>query len=305
MDMGLVRSGRTFEAYSKAVDFRSKGPDKASEYGAAAVVIRSVASASLRTPHTGALSYEHGKKIPAAAMSTEDAMLVHRLLAKGEQVRMHLVLTPRTLPDVESANVVAEITGSEYPEQIVLIGGHLDSWDLGTGAIDNGSGVAMVMETMRLLKELNIQPRRTVRCVLFMNEENGLRGGKEYWKTHEREMGRHIATIESDAGATKPTGFGTTLKGPALAQLESQLGVLKRIGALRFEARESTGADTSLIVKGGVPGFGLLTESSQYFDYHHSPADTLDKVNPDDLAADAAAVAALTYVIADSPLSLR
>jgi len=305
MDMELVRSGRAFEAYSKAVEFRSKGPDNASEYGAVAVVIRSVASASLRTPHTGGLSYERGKKIPAAAMTAEDAMLIHRLLSKGEKVRMNLVLTPRTLPDVESANVVAEITGSENPEQIVLIGGHLDSWDLGTGAIDNGSGVAMVMETMRLLKELNIRPRRTVRCVLFMNEENGLRGGKGYWKTHESEMGRHIAAIESDAGAAKPIGFVTTLTGPAIVQLESQLSVLARIGTLRFETRESTGADTSLVVKGGVPGFGLRTEPLHYFDYHHSAADTLDKIDPNDLAADAAAVAALTYVIADSPRSLR
>ena len=305
MDLSLVRAGRAFEAYSKAVEFRSKGADNASDLGALAVVIRSVDSQSLRSPHTGALRYERTRKIPAAAMSAEDAMLIHRLIGKGEKVRMHLVLTPRTLSDVESANVVAEITGSQNPEQIVLIGGHLDSWDLGTGAIDNGSGVAMVMETMRLLKELNIQPRRTVRCVLFMNEENGLRGGRGYWSAHQREMGRHIAAIESDAGSAKPVGFGTTLQGPSLAYLQSQLGVLQRIGPLRFELRESTGADTSNVVKGGVPGFGLLTESTQYFDYHHSAADTLDKIDPNDLAANSAAIAALTYVIADSPRSLR
>jgi hypothetical protein len=305
MDSSLVQAGRAFEAYRDAVEFRGKGADAASEYGAAAVVIRSVGSASLRTPHTGSVRYEKGKKIPAAAMTAEDAMLVQRLLAKGEKVRMHLVLTPRTLPDVESANVVAEIEGSENPEQIVIVGGHLDSWDLGTGAIDNGSGVAMVMETMRLLKELNIKPRRTIRAVLFMNEENGLRGGRGYWTAHEREMARHIAAIETDGGATKPLGFATTMKGPALARLESQLGVLRRIGALRFEWREETGADTSPMIKGGVPGFGLMTENVHYFDYHHSAADTLDKINAEDLAADSAAVAALAYVLADSPAPLR
>src|SRR5206468_6716194 len=157
MDMDLVRSGRSFEAYRKAVQFRSTGASRAAEYGAVAAVIRSVASASLRTPHTGALRYDAKlPQIPSAAMTVEDAMLVHRLLARGDRVRMHLVLTPRTLPDVESANVVAEIRGSERPDEIVLIGGHLDSWDLGTGAIDDGSGAVMVMETLHLMKELGI-----------------------------------------------------------------------------------------------------------------------------------------------------
>src|SRR5207237_1148645 len=160
MDMEMVRARRSFEAYSKAVVYRGLGASRAAEYGAAAVVIRSVGSDSLRTPHTGGLRYDPKlPKIPAAAMTAEDAMLVHRLLARKERVRMHLVLTPRTLPDVMSANVVAEIRGSEHPEEIVLIGAHLDSWDLGTGAIDDGSGVAMVMETMRLMKQMNLRPR--------------------------------------------------------------------------------------------------------------------------------------------------
>jgi hypothetical protein len=202
MDMELVRTHRAFEAYRIAVAFRGAGPSRAAEYGAKAVVIRSVGSASLRTPHTGALRYDPKQpKIPAAAMTAEDAMLVHRLLARGKRVRMHMVLTPRTLPDVMSANVIAEIRGSEKPEEIVLIGAHLDSWDLATGAIDDGSGVAMVMETMRLLKEMKLTPRRTIRAVLFMNEENGSRGAQQYAKDHGKE--KHLDDQRRRAHGTR------------------------------------------------------------------------------------------------------
>lgn len=300
MNLDLVRAGRSFEAYSEAVEFRGKGADAASQLGAVAVVIRSVGSASLRTPHTGSLRYEDKvPRIPAAAMTAEDAMLVSRLLAKGDRVRMNVVLTPRTLPDVASANVVAEIRGSERPEEIVLIGGHLDSWDLGTGAIDNGSGVAMLMETMRLIKELNLKPRRTIRCVLFMNEENGLRGGKGYAAAHAAE--KHVAAIEADAGVGAPVGFITTLSGDSLSRVESRARpLLSRIAPMTFATAEDTGADTGTLVKTGVPGFGFVPDSTLYFDYHHSPADTLDKVNADDLARDTAAIAALTWTLADS-----
>ncbi len=297
MDMDLVRSGHAFEAYGKAVELRARGADAASEYGALAAIIRSVASDSLRTPHTGSLHYEGKvKKIPAAAMAAEDAMLVHRLLAKGERVRMHLVLTPKTLPDAASANVVAEILGATRPQEIVLIGGHLDSWDLGTGAIDNGSGVAMVMETMRLIKTLGLEPSRTIRCVLFMNEENGLRGGRAYAKAHASET--HVAALESDAGVAAPLGFSTTMKDvTAFAARVSP--VLQRVGATQFESVENTGADTSPLIEAGVRGFGLMPDGRRYFDYHHSPADTLDKVDRDDLAKDTAAVAALTWFLAE------
>jgi hypothetical protein len=300
MDMELVRSGRAFEAYRNAVQFRGTGASRAAEYGAVAAVIRSVASASLRTPHTGAMRYDAKlPKIPAAAMTVEDALLVHRLIARGDRVRMHLVLTPRVLPDVESANVIAEIRGREHPEEIVVIGGHLDSWDLGTGAIDDGSGVAMVMETLHLLKELGIQPRRTIRCVLFMNEENGLNGGRAYAAAHKAELPKHVAAIESDAGAAAPTGFTTTLQGDALASLESRAGFLARLKANRFETAKETGADTSFLVEAGVPGFSLVPEPLHYFDFHHTPADTLDKIDPKELAADVAAVASLAFDLAE------
>ena len=298
MDMELVRTHRSFEAYRIAVEFRGSGASRAAEHGAVATVIRSVGSASLRTPHTGALRYDAKlPKIPSAAMTAEDAMLVHRLLAKGERVRMHLVLTPRTLPDAASANVVAEIRGSEKPDEIVLIGGHLDSWDLATGAIDDGSGVAMVMETMRLFQDMNLKPRRTIRAVLFMNEENGLRGGRAYAEKHKRE--HHVAAIETDAGAAAPTGFSTTLKGDALAALERITGPLAALGANRFETLEETGADILPLTETGVPSFGLVPEPLHYFDYHHSPADSLDKIDPRELAQDSAAVAALSWILAN------
>lgn len=297
MDMQLVRERHAFEAYSRAVVYRGTGASRAAEYGAVAALIRSVASASLRTPHTGAMRYDPKQpKIPGAAMTIEDAELVHRLLARGDHVRMHLVLTPKTLPDVESANVIAEIRGSELPNEIVLIGGHLDSWDLGTGAIDDGSGVAMVMETLRLMKESGLRPKRTIRAVLFMNEENGLNGGRAYFAAHKNE--KHVAAIETDAGAAAPTGFNTTLKGEALDKVVANTKVLERIGAHRFEYAAQTGADTSLLIESGVTGFGLVPDPLHYFDYHHTPADTLDKVDPKELAQDTAAIAALAWVMA-------
>ncbi|HEY3057105.1 MAG TPA: M20/M25/M40 family metallo-hydrolase [Thermoanaerobaculia bacterium] len=301
MDMDLVRAGRSFEAYRKAQEFRTKGADQASPHGALAVVIRSVASDSMRSPHTGSVKYEGKvKKIPAAALAIEDAMLIHRLLAKGEKVRMHLLLRPRILDDVESANVVAEIRGSERPDEIVLIGAHLDSWDLGTGAIDDGGGVAMVMETMRLIHQVGPVPRRTIRAVLFMNEENGGRGGKQYFADHKNE--KHIAAIETDAGSAAPRGFLTTLKGDALTALEGRMQMLDRVGAAKFDNAEHTGADTTPLIDAGVAGFGLVPDQRHYFDYHHSAADTLDKIDPHELAQNTAALVALTYVIAEGGL---
>jgi carboxypeptidase Q len=301
MDMELVEKGQAFEAYSKAVIFRGIGASRAAEYGAVAAVVRSVASASLRTPHTGSLRYLDGQpKIPAAAVASEDAELMHRLLAKGQRVRMHLTLTPRSLPEVQSANVIAEIRGTERPDEIVLIGGHLDSWDLGTGAIDNGSGVSMVMETMRTLKELGIQPKRTIRAVLFMNEENGLRGGRTYFANAAKreELQKHVAAIETDAGSATPVGFISTLEGQNLARVEQRMRVLGRIAPMYFRSSKHTGADTSPLTDAGVPGFGLVPDPRHYFDFHHTPADTLDKVDPHALAQNTAAIAALAYTLA-------
>jgi hypothetical protein len=303
MDLDLVKAGRAFEAYGKAVEFRGSGADAASEFGAVAAIVRSVASGSLRTPHTGGMRYRGKfKKIPAGAITTEDSDMLRRLFANGERVTMNLVLTPRTLPDVESANVVAEIRGTTRPDEVILIGGHLDSWDLGTGAIDNGAGIAMVMETMRLIKSLNIPTARTIRCVLYMNEENGLRGGRDYAKRHAGELAKHVAAIESDAGVAEPIGFRTTLKDEALAAFVARVEpILKRVGATEFETATSTGADTGPLLDAGVTGFGYMPDGRKYFEYHHTPADTLDKVDPHHLAQGAAAISALTYFLSEYP----
>jgi len=302
MDRTLVESGRAFEAYSQAVPFRGGGASRAAEYGAVAALVRSVTTFSLRTPHTGAMRYDSRlPKIPVAAVTTEDAELIQRLLHKGETVRMHLVLTPRQLDSVVSSNVVADLKGSERPEEIVLIGAHLDSWDLGTGAIDNGSGVAMIMETMRLLRELGLTPRRTIRAVLFMNEENGLRGARSYFVRHRAELEHHVAAVESDAGTSMPQGFITTLDEDSIARISRLLQPLERLDATRLTHANQTGADTSPLTGAGVPGFGLATESLHYFDYHHTPADTLDKVNPRELAMNSAAVAVLAWTLAEMP----
>jgi hypothetical protein len=298
MNMQLVAGRRGFEAYSRAVIFRSEGASRAAAYGAVAVLIRSVGSSSLRTPHTGTVRYDPKvPKIPAAALTMEDALLVHRLISHVEPVRIHLNLQSKVLPDVTSANVVAEIKGSEKPEEIVLIGGHLDSWDLGTGAIDDGGGVAMVMETMRLIHASGETPKRTIRCVLFMNEEFGLSGGHAYFEAHKND--KHVAAIESDSGVAPAMGFTTTMKGDALADLEKRLGPLKPVNATTLDPQTDTGADTSPLVAAGVPGFGFVPDPIHYFDYHHTAADTLDKVDPNDLAQDTAAIAGLTWILAN------
>ncbi len=233
MDMDLVHAGRSFEAYGEAVQPRGRGPSRAAKYGAVAALVRSVASDSLGSPHTGMTRYDPDlPKIPAAAVTVEDAELIRRLIASGETVRMHLVLTPQTLDDVESANVVAEMRGSDWPDQVVLIGAHLDSWDLATGAIDDGAGVAGVMETFRLLHDLGLKPKRTVRLVLFMNEENGLRGARAYFAAHEDELEQHFATVESDAGATEPVGFVTSLSQDRIDALHSLFRPLEAVGTL-------------------------------------------------------------------------
>jgi carboxypeptidase Q len=304
-DMSLVRSGQAFEAYRKGVVFRGGGASRAAELGAVAVLVRSVASASLRTPHTGSLKYDEKQPaIPGAAVSTEDADLIHRLRAKGERVTMHLVLTPQTLAPALSSNVIAEIPGREKPDEVVVIGGHLDSWDLATGAIDDGAGAVMAMETLRLLHALKIVPRRTIRAVLFMNEENGGAGGKAYSSDHKLELGKHVAAIESDSGGAAPLGFHTTLSGPAMEDLHKRLEILRQIGAGFMDSRAEVGSDIASLTEAGVPGFGLQPDATHYFDLHHSPADTLDKIDPKELAEDTAAMAVLAYQLAEQPETL-
>lgn len=285
--------------YGSAVGLRHRGASRAASLGAVGMLIRSLGTADYRLPHTGGMGYEDGvPRIPGAAVAAEDADLIRRLLDAGETVRVHLELGSRTLPDVESANVIAEIRGRERPEEIVLIGAHLDSWDVGTGAIDDGAGCAIVMETMRLLNKHGLVPRRTIRAVLFTNEENGLSGGRDYAERHRDELDRHVAAIESDSGGATPLGFGVSA-GPGGAEAVAEITRhLARIGADGVVPRGG-GADISPMKRYGVPQIGLRQDPTHYFDYHHTVADTLDKVDRGDLDRNVAAMALLAYMLAE------
>jgi hypothetical protein len=290
--------------YGVVAPMRHRGASEAARLGAVAMLIRSLGTYSLRLPHTGAMDYDPAlPKIPAAAITAEDAELIHRLLASGDNVRVKLRLTCRTLPDVPSANVVADLKGREKPEEVVVIGAHLDSWDLGTGAIDDGAGVAMVMESLRLLKELGLTPRRTIRGVLFMNEENGLRGGKTYAEAHKSELDKHVAALESDSGAARPEGFTASTGPGGLETLAEIARLLEGIGADRIQ-EGGGGADIGPLRSAAVPLLSLDLDTTHYFDWHHTSADTLDKVDPHELAQGAAAMAVMAYVLADMPGTL-
>ena len=286
--------------YGSAAGLRYSGASEAAKQGAVAMLIRSLGTLSARLPHTGAHAYQDGvERIPAAAVAAEDADLLHRLLTGGKRVKVNLTLGCKTFPDVESANVVAELRGRIRPQEIVVIGAHLDSWDLGTGAIDDGAGIAVTMEAMRLLRKQNRRPRRTIRAVLFMNEENGNRGGKTYARDHKAELGLHVAAIESDSGAGRPLGFSVNA-GPggekAVRDLASRL---TSIGATQVIAGGDGGVDISPMRAAGVPLLGLRQDMTHYFDWHHTAADTLDKVDPRELADNAAAMAYLAFALAD------
>ncbi|WNG32328.1 M20/M25/M40 family metallo-hydrolase [Archangium violaceum] len=287
--------------YGKYAGLRTRGASVAAKAGAVGALVRSLATASLRSPHTGAMRYEDGvAQVPSASVSVEDAELLHRLLVGGP-VKVELKLGCKTLPDADSFNVVAEVKGREKPQEVVLLGAHLDSWDVGTGAHDDGAGVTMVMETARLLAKLKPAPRRTVRVVLFMNEENGLRGGKAYAEAHAAELANHVAALEMDSGGGKPLGVALRA-GPGGEELvRPWLRPLEALGAGKMLPGEAGGADISPLIPARVPFVGVRVDSSRYFDVHHSHADTLDKVDPKDLAQSTAALAWVSYVLAEVP----
>ena len=296
-DKLMAGQGRGGEAYGQAVKYRSDGPSAAARLGAAAAVIRSVGSAEYRLPHTGQTDYaKDAPKIPAAAMTAEDADLIASLAPQGK-VRMRLLLTPQTLPDAVSHNVIGDLKGSEHPEQIVIVSGHLDSWDLGTGAIDDAAGVAVSMEAANLMQKLKLRPKRTLRVIAWMNEENGLAGGKAYAKEHEKEIANHFAAMEIDGGAGHPLGINYSTK-EAKALLEPVAKILQESGAgiLNF-SEHAGGADIGPITKLGVPGFSPIQDNRTYFHYHHTAADTLDKIVPRELAENAAVVAVTAYAL--------
>jgi len=290
----------TAEGYGEASELRSRGPTKAAARGAVATMVRSAATASLRSPHTGAAGFRDGAKpIPAVALALEDSDVIHRWLARGP-VRVRLVLGCRIEPDVDSANVVAEVRGREKPAEVVLLGAHLDSWDLAVGAQDDGTGVAMVLETARLIARMKPGPRRTVRFVLFMNEENGSAGARGYAEAHAGEV--HVAALESDAGAGRPLRVFVRGGEGAESFLAPLLRPLAALGVDPVPKRHTSyGADLhALARKSGLPTVQLFQDGTHYFDIHHSAADTLDKIDPTALAQSTAATAWLTWSLADA-----
>ena len=297
-DKQMAAEGRAGEAYGEAVVFRSDGPSAAARQGAVACLIRSVGGADYRLPHTGQTDYaDDAPKIPAGAVTAEDADLIAYLVRQGP-VKMKLVLTPQTLADVESANVIGDIKGSEHPEQIIVVSGHLDSWDLGTGAIDDGAGVAVSMEAANLIQKLHLKPKRTIRVIAWMNEENGSRGSKQYAKDHGKE--NHFAAMETDNGAGHPLGLNIKAKPEVKKMLAPVAAILQDSGAGVLNLVEHCGADIAPLEKAGVPAFSPIQDSRFYFNYHHSAADTLDKIVPKELAENSAVVAVAAYALANA-----
>jgi carboxypeptidase Q len=273
-----------FDAYEDAVRYRVLGADSAASVGAVAVLIRSVASFSIRSPHTGSMAYRSAaNRIPAAALAVEDAEMLHRMQDRGQRIVVNLTMGARTLPDAPSRNVIAELRGSEQPDEIVVLGGHIDSWDVGQGAMDDGGGSVAAWEVLRLMKQLGIRPRRTVRVVLWTNEESGLAGGRAYRDAHRNELSKHVLALESDNGVFAPRGIRVTGSDSVAAWMRRLVAPLARIGADSV-FRGDPEADVSPIVELGVPGAGLEIDGSRYFWYHHSEGDTLDKLDPYEMA---------------------
>jgi len=303
-----------FTRYGETVRYRSQGANRASARGAVAALVRSVGPVSLRTPHTGAMSpyVDSIPKIPAAAVTIEDATMMHRLLARGERVRVRLEMGADTLTDAPSHNVIGEIRGRERPEEVVVVGGHIDSWDVGAGAHDDGGGCVIAMESLRLMKQLGLRPRRTVRVVLWTNEENGLRGGNAYRDSLGALVAGHVAAIESDGGVERVVGFdvgvyrvGTDSTdaarvAAATARLNAIAPLLSGLGADTI-GPGGGGADIGPLMRKGVPGIAHRTTMEHYFDWHHTHSDMLDKVDPIELRKNVAALAVMVYALAEMP----
>ena len=287
----------TFRAYAGAVDQRTYGAVYAARQGAVAVLVRSMTTRLDNVPHTGAMRYQADvPRIPAAAVSTRDAEFLSRALKTDPGLKVHLQLNCQTLPDVLSANVIGQITGHRYPDQVILLGAHLDAWDKGQGAHDDGSGCVHVLEALRLIRALGLKPARTIRAVLYMNEENGLRGAQTYADSARNSTLKHLVAIESDRGGFTPRGFTVGGSTDVLARIQRWAGLFREIGADRI-VPGGGGADISQLRQLGTLQMGLVVDSNRYFDYHHSDNDTIDKVNERELELGAAALAIMAYVL--------
>jgi carboxypeptidase Q len=294
-----------FTTYGETVQYRSGGASMAAKQGAVAALVRAVGPMGLRTPHTGGMSYAEGAaKIPTAAIPAEDANRIQRLVSRGVKVRMRLKMEAHFEADAESFNVVGEIRGSEKPHEIVLVGGHYDSWDPGTGASDDAVGCVVTWEAARLMKKLNIRPKRTVRVVLFTNEENGTRGGNGYRDQHSAEAANHVLSVESDSGVFAPARLGFSGSDAARKTMSEIMTLLAPLGLSEISGGGG-GADIGPIsALGKVPMLAYSGDSHKYFTIHHTPADTIDRIEPQEVSKAAAALAAVIYVVADMPQNL-
>jgi carboxypeptidase Q len=299
-DQKMADRGLAGTAYGQAVAFRSAGPRKAAELGAAAALVRAVGGAAYRLPHTGLTNLRDDARIPAAAVTIEDALLIGRLSRRGP-VRLHLTLTPRILPDADSFNVIADWPGTDRADEIVLVSGHLDSWDLATGANDDAAGVVSAMGVIDTLRKLDYRPRRTIRVVAWMNEENGGRGGRTYTELNRTLAGKHVAAYEDDSGSGRPFGVRAGIGLKAAALMAPLQAALTPIGAGAFRREDVIGSgDLHDLEDAGVPSFEPWIDSSDYFNYHHTSADTFDKVDPDNLRRHVAVMAATAWFLANT-----
>jgi carboxypeptidase Q len=301
----IVLYNAVYTSYGQTNQYRTGGASAAARHGAVAALVRAIGPTGLRTPHTGNMTYAEGlPRIPAAAISAEDAERIQRMVDRGRRVRVRLRMEARFEADVESANVVGEIRGRERPDEIVLVGGHFDSWDVGTGASDDGVGCIVTWEAARLMLKLDIRPRRTVRVVLFTNEENGLRGANAYRDLYLKQAEQHVLAIESDSGVFAPSRLGFTGSDAAQRMIREVGTLLASIG-LQDIGPGGGGADIGPIAQAGkVPMLAYQGDATRYFTIHHTPADTIDRIAPEEVSKAAAALAVVTYVVADAETRL-
>lgn len=289
----------TFAGYGNAVDQRTLGAIEAAKVGAVAVLVRSVTTRFDKIPHAGLMLYdENVTKIPAAAISTVDAELLSKLIKQEKNVRVRLRLDCKSYPNIESANVIGEIQGTEIPEEVVIIGAHLDSWDVGHGAHDDGAGCVQAIEALRLIKTLGLKPKRTIRAVMFMCEEFGIYGGPAYADSIKKSGPKHIAAIESDRGGFTPRGFGVSADSDIVEKIKKWEYLFEEIGAANI-FQGGGGPDISPLNELGTATIGLIVDYHRYFDYHHSANDVFEAVNERELELGAAAMAILAYVLAE------
>ena len=298
----IVLLDAPFTNYTETVTYRTNSARSAALYGAVAVLVRSVGPIGLRTTHTGSVTYAPDQKeIPAAAIAGEDASRIVRLTQAGQRVRVRLITSGTMHPDVESANVVGEIRGRQYPDEIVLVGAHFDSWDVGTGASDDGAGSIVTWEALRLMKALGIRPRRTVRLVLFENEENGLRGANVYAERYQAQAAKHVFALEADSGVFAPATFGFT-GGEAARQVMLKIGTLLAPLDLHDIGQGGGGPDIGPIaLAGNVPTMAYLGDTNRLFLIHHTAADTVERITAAEMSKAAAAIAVVTYAVAEMP----